>query len=299
MPTRLIREDLLDSERYWACTIEARQLFVHLMLVADDLGCFSAAPLRLMRRCFEDRPTPERLQTLLQQLADQDLIRLYEAKGAPYAFIPRFGQRVRVTSLKHPLPPPALYQDDEKAKSQFNKIKHLASEMTGICPSDDGHLSGRRPSDARHMPAEAKRSEAKRYSVPNGTGDPRGSPEKAGKGDPPPPPAAETPPPPDPGKVLFDTGVAILTRAHMSEPHARSIIAKIRKSMGDEATLLAIMSAGDKSDPAPYLVRCAEVAATMKEIEDKYGERPVRLKDGRFTVKGLFLNAKGEQTVGC
>ena len=85
----------------------------------------------------------------------------------------------------------------------------------------------------------------------------------------------------------------------MSEPHARSIIAKIRKSMGDEATLLAIMSAGDKSDPAPYLVRCAEVAATMKEIEDKYGERPVRLKDGRFTVKGLFLNAKGEQTVGC
>jgi hypothetical protein len=73
MPNRLIREALLDSGRYWSVTIEARQLFWHLMLLADDFGCVSLAPVFIRRRCFDDSPCTEKVNVLLGQLADADL----------------------------------------------------------------------------------------------------------------------------------------------------------------------------------------------------------------------------------
>jgi len=127
MPNRMIRSDLLDSDRYWECTIEARELFIHMMLLADDCGCLSLAPAFLGRRAFLDRPTNEKLAKLLGELVDQDLIRVYNQS---YALIPRFGQRLQITKLKHPLPPPEVYSDDQHATEQFNKIINKAKKPT-------------------------------------------------------------------------------------------------------------------------------------------------------------------------
>ena len=44
MSQRLIRDGLIDSERYWNCSIEAQRLFWHIMLKADDIGCIHLAP---------------------------------------------------------------------------------------------------------------------------------------------------------------------------------------------------------------------------------------------------------------
>jgi hypothetical protein len=77
MPSRLIRESLLDSERYWSVTIEARQMYLHMLLLADDFGCISVSPTFLRRRCFNDSPSHERIAKLLNELNDADLIRLY------------------------------------------------------------------------------------------------------------------------------------------------------------------------------------------------------------------------------
>src|ERR1700694_4308966 len=115
MPSRVIREGLLDSQRYWNVTVEARQLFVHLMLLADDFGLVSLAPVFIRRRAFDDAPSQAKVDKLLEQLHDVDLIRIYEFEGARFGFIPRFGQVLRIDKAKCPMPPPELFKDDRKA----------------------------------------------------------------------------------------------------------------------------------------------------------------------------------------
>jgi hypothetical protein len=123
MPNRVVREGLLDSGRYWSATIEARQLFMHLMLLADDFGCVSLAPAFVRRRCFDDGPAQEKIDRLITQLMDADLIRVYDHEGARYGFIPRFGQRLKRMTLKHPEPPAAILEGDEEAQEKFQEIR--------------------------------------------------------------------------------------------------------------------------------------------------------------------------------
>ena len=129
MPSRVIREDILDSQRYWSVGIEARQLFFHLMLLADDFGLVSLAPIFVRRRCFDDAPTPAKIDKLIEQMHDADLLRIYTvgdgAMPARYGFIPRFGQRMRQMKARHPKPPEALYADDADALKLFNQHKDL------------------------------------------------------------------------------------------------------------------------------------------------------------------------------
>lgn len=154
MPNRVIREGLLDSQRYWSVSIDARQLFVHIMLLADDFGCVSLAPVFLRRRCFAVPPSDRKLSALLAQLKSADLIRPYERNGAKYAFIPRYGQRLKRETLRHPKPPDSLFADDDEAREKFKRIK------------DDSQKSaarGRRKAPEGGPPAaEVKRSEGKR-----------------------------------------------------------------------------------------------------------------------------------------
>lgn len=134
MPRRMIRDGLLDSQRYWAVTVEAQRLFIHLMLLADDFGLVSLAPIFIRRRCFDDAPAQARIDKLLGQLADEDLIRIYTAgsENSPsrYAFIPRFGQQLRTMRPKHPRPPELLFADDFDSKRKFEENKHLFEKLS-------------------------------------------------------------------------------------------------------------------------------------------------------------------------
>lgn len=155
MPNRVIRESLLDSSRYWSVSIEARQLFLHLLLLADDFACVSLAPLFLRRRCFDDPPTHERIARLIGELIDADLVRRYEADGAAYGFIPRFRQRLQRSTLKHPAPPKGALEGDTLAQEMFNKISHDPRNPTDDDPLANGEQSERQP-------PEVKRKEKKR-----------------------------------------------------------------------------------------------------------------------------------------
>lgn len=130
MPSRVIREGLLDSQRYWAVTVEARQLFVHLMLLADDFGLVSLAPVFIRRRCFDDAPSQQKIDRLIDQLIDVDLIRVYTAGDRRCAFIPRFCQRLRQMRAKNPAPPRELYSDDEHARNLFSSHAYLFEKMS-------------------------------------------------------------------------------------------------------------------------------------------------------------------------
>jgi hypothetical protein len=132
MPTRMIRESMLDSHRYASLGDPAKLLFVHILLLADDFGCVSVSPTFLRRRAFYNSPTNEHIAKLLGELTDADLIRCYEADGAQLAFIPRFRQRLQRENLKHAQPPLALLQGDQQAIDKFNKINEVASKTTVV-----------------------------------------------------------------------------------------------------------------------------------------------------------------------
>ena len=148
MPNRVIRESLLDSERYWSVPIEARELYRHLQLLADDLGCLSLAPVFIRRRCFNNAPPQTTINSLLQLLADAELLHIYEVNGARYGYIPRFNQRLRRMWLRHPKPPIEFYKNDAEALEKFSKIKGNRLNLSDTCLTDDRHVSAESESES-------------------------------------------------------------------------------------------------------------------------------------------------------
>jgi hypothetical protein len=128
MPNRLVRDEMLESEAILSLPIEARWLYVTILLSADDVGLFEATSFKLARRADIRRESGDKL---LQMLADADLIRLYEAEGKRYGFIPKFRQRIQIKYPKHPLPPKTLMEGDFDA---LNKINELGAKTTVVQP---------------------------------------------------------------------------------------------------------------------------------------------------------------------
>lgn len=141
MPNRLIREGLMESEAVLSLPCEGRWLFVIIVLSADDVGLFEATEFKLARRADVNRDLAGKLMSML---ADVDLIRLYEAGGKRYGFIPKFRQRVQIQNARHPLPPVALYADDPDAA---RKINDLASKTTVGAPVGSGLATDGKPSE--------------------------------------------------------------------------------------------------------------------------------------------------------
>ena len=135
MPARLIRDDMLDSERVHSVSVEGRWLFVCVMLMADDMGLFEASAFKLSRKAGISHKPCEKL---LQMLADADLIRLYEVAGRTFGFIPRFRQRLQIKRAKCPLPPVELFEDDKDATSKINHLAAIPRLSNGGSRFDNG-----------------------------------------------------------------------------------------------------------------------------------------------------------------
>lgn len=137
MPNRMIRDGLLESEAVLSLPVEARWLYVSILLSADDVGLFEATPFRLARRADVRR---EHADKLLAMLVDGDLVRLYRVDGKAYGFVPRYRQRLQITRLHCPVPPIELLDGDEDA---INKINRLTSKPSvnhgGSQGTTDGH----------------------------------------------------------------------------------------------------------------------------------------------------------------
>lgn len=154
MPNRLIREGLMESERVLSLPVEARWLFVIIILSADDVGLFEATDFKLARRADVNRDLATKL---MQMLGDVDLVRFYVIDDKRYGFIPRFRQRIQIKRARHPMPPESLLSDDQDA---FKKIKHLASDPTVGQRLDNGLPTDGQPSEPEPEPEEKKVSSA-------------------------------------------------------------------------------------------------------------------------------------------
>lgn len=154
MPDRIIRDELLESERWLALKDNGDRLaYLALLLRADNLGNFSAEPFRLMRlwRDF-GISTPALVAKTLSELADHDLVRIYECEDGgllkPYLHVPRFGQRMRY--LKRVYPPSPWTTEEQKQRIGDNSPVLSQSTVRS------------KPVSRQVRTAEVKRSEVKR-----------------------------------------------------------------------------------------------------------------------------------------
>lgn len=120
MSDKLIRDELLRSHRYQTLSTDTLKLFfVHLMLSSDghsNAETSTTALSIIMGRTITD----EVASSLLSELADKDLIRLYEVEGKRYAHIPRSRQRIKHPKAKHPRPPQNV--EDKQISALIAKV---------------------------------------------------------------------------------------------------------------------------------------------------------------------------------
>lgn len=104
MPTRILREGILTSERINALPILSELFFRRLMSVVDDYGRFHANPTILRSSCFPmrvDQFTDEQIKKCFEDCVSVGLIRLYN--GGKCLEIVNFRQQRRSKS-KFPAP---------------------------------------------------------------------------------------------------------------------------------------------------------------------------------------------------
>jgi hypothetical protein len=131
MPDRIIRDELLDSQRWLDLPTDTDRLaFVGLLLVCDDFGNLEGGPRRLFRflHQFTQIKTPEAAATTLLHLADADMMRRYEVEKRELWHLPRFKPHRQYLVRKYPSSP--WDQDREIGKNRRVIERGLALDHT-------------------------------------------------------------------------------------------------------------------------------------------------------------------------
>jgi hypothetical protein len=133
MPSRVLREGLLDSDAIGAVSPGAEMLFVRLLLLADDFGRYDGRVSVICRRAFVNRRSVDEHMTAdwLHELDNAGLVRLYEVDGRPYLEVMNFRQRTRSQVSKYP------------ARGE------LGTKNQPLSGKNDGQLADKRPADDR------------------------------------------------------------------------------------------------------------------------------------------------------
>ena len=154
MPSRIIREGILDSRAVNALSDQGEILYRRLMSVVDDFGRFVADSDLIRARCFArqlDRWPPSRVSNALAEvsrvLADdgQPLVMLYAVGPKRFLEISRFDQRLRMKTSKFPDP---------------------STGMPVTCPTDGSHLTDiRRPEVEVEVEAEETQTPESEFAL--------------------------------------------------------------------------------------------------------------------------------------
>lgn len=131
MPNRLLYTGLLTSTKVNQLKSEEFELYIRLILVADDYGRYSGSSIRVSRACWPEREdmTSKKVEPMILQLHQIGLIRLYEVDGDRFIEITNWDQRKRTMVSKYPSPVSEPESDD--------------GQMTVNCQSDDGQMTAR------------------------------------------------------------------------------------------------------------------------------------------------------------
>lgn len=109
MPTRILRDGILTSERVNSLDWEAEVFYRRLLSVGDDFGLFDARAAILRPSLYPlklDQMRETNIQRCLNDCAAAGLVRLYEVNGKQYGVIVNYGQRIRKESKpRYPVTP--------------------------------------------------------------------------------------------------------------------------------------------------------------------------------------------------
>jgi hypothetical protein len=126
MPTRLLRESILDSDRVCSLTFPAEVFYRRLMSVVDDFGRFDARPSVLRGRLYPlqiDKVREADIERWIAECVKSGLIALYSVSGKQYLLFRRLGEP-RAKESKYPTPPAEL--------ADANRCSHLKTDAN-IC----------------------------------------------------------------------------------------------------------------------------------------------------------------------
>jgi hypothetical protein len=140
VPSRYFREKYLTSPRINAVEPDGRDLWVRLVLVADDHGRFWGDPQLIASRCYPLKPDAANVARLLSELARVDLIELYEVEGKAYLLITQWQERIRSDS-KYPAP------------NGIAVVAASASDLPDILPRPKPSVSDQPPARSRPQPS--------------------------------------------------------------------------------------------------------------------------------------------------
>jgi hypothetical protein len=101
MPDRYLREALLRSDRWNACAVDARDLYVRLMMIVDDYGCFDGRDNVIAQQAYFMGRHEALPLTALQEVG---LIVRYLNAGKLYIALMRWGETLR-GRRRWPAPP--------------------------------------------------------------------------------------------------------------------------------------------------------------------------------------------------
>ena len=131
MADRYLREALLNSERWNAISIDARDFYVRLILVCDDFGCYTGNEMMIRNvtyRYGRTQPVP------LRELHVADLIVRYMNDGKPYIAVTQWGERIR-RYRKYPAPP--VFTDLPEIPYRGDLFTHRGMDWKNPARTDD------------------------------------------------------------------------------------------------------------------------------------------------------------------
>ena len=107
MPTRILREGILTSERVNELSPEGELFYRRLMSIVDDFGQHSANPTLLRSAAYPLKPdlyNEARITEFLRECEAAKLLQTYEVTGKRYLKMLDFRQRTRAMKSKCPSP---------------------------------------------------------------------------------------------------------------------------------------------------------------------------------------------------
>lgn len=126
MPNRWIKEAYCASSRINAVGAEARDLWVRLLVNADDHGLFHGSAQLVASACFPLQPNARKCEQLLTELGKAGLIVRYESGGKQYLALTQWYERPR-SKPKYPLLPPGI---SEQLQTTVNSCEQLHASTT-------------------------------------------------------------------------------------------------------------------------------------------------------------------------
>ena len=131
MPNRILRDDILRSDRLEMVSGDAESFYFRLMVCADDLGRFEAHGATLAQKCFPKRIPPvtrmasfaefiSNVDGLLKELVEAKLVFLYDVGNERFGVFYKWRQRLRIMRKKYPDPPDEVlaecFADDDDSQ---------------------------------------------------------------------------------------------------------------------------------------------------------------------------------------